>query len=299
LSAYEDRSDKILTNILIANAMKDFITELQETMRSKISAISADSKVQEIVQKLSAVGETITAMKTYILNYTFKTASEEIEFFKHYKPQFYSELLYYKRLLELETTLPVGKNERNSFFEAEIRRSNGFLDRKRDWLVYYRTGAKDQDKQYFLRNSTFDDPSSVSQMLTSDTRFCTVGSIIFSRIICSEKLIKELESRIASLHEKEPVVTNPSSRYGLRWTGSKTDAIEFLYWLHSSEAINDGRVDVKRIANWLEESLDIDLGNYYRVFQGIRIRKDRLQFTGSATKKFVKRMDEQDENPRY
>lgn len=279
--------------------MKETIIQLQEAMNDKIAAVSTGSKLQETIHKLNIVKETLTAMKAYIVNYTFKDNIEEIEFFKTHMPQVYSEFLYYKKLLELETILPVGRSEQNAFYKREVWRANSFLDRKRTWVTYYRTEGKHLDEYYFLRNSTFNDPAASGQMLTSDTRFCTVGSIIFSRLICSEKLIKELESRLSSLDGKDTAFASPPARYGLRWTASKTDAIEFLYWLHSSEAINDGRADVKQIADWLQETLDIDLGNYYRVIQGIRIRKNRTQFTDFATQKFIRRMDDQDENPRY
>lgn len=281
--------------------MKDHIMRLVKTMYEKLNEISTKegNTLQIVAKKVAVISAVISELKSFILGYSFVSREEEILFFKTYEPRLYSQLLFYKHLLELETYCPFSREEKKVYYEKELQRVNIFLHRKIHWVTYYRTNATYLDEKYFLRNGSNNDPILSSHIFTSDTRFCTIGSINFSRIQCSKKLVKEIEQRLAALEGKDTPDCDESPGFDLRWTASKTDAIEFLYWLHSSDAINDGRVDVKQIARWLEQSLGIDLGNYYRVIQGIRIRKNRTQFTDHATRKFIRRMDQQDENPRY
>jgi len=70
-----------------------------------------------------------------------------------------------------------------------------------------------------------------------------------------------------------------------------------VFALHSSGVF--GHATVKQIANWIQSSLHINLNNYYRVFQSLRIRKDPVQFLHSLINSLTKRMDEADLNPRY
>lgn len=49
----------------------------------------------------------------------------------------------------------------------------------------------------------------------------------------------------------------------------------------------------------LEESFNVKVGNFYRVFQGQRIRKkSRTTFLDTLKENLIKRMDETDLNPK-
>ncbi len=54
----------------------------------------------------------------------------------------------------------------------------------------------------------------------------------------------------------------------MQWTDSKVALIELAYALHSSGSLNAGKVGIKQIISFFEQSFEIDLGNFYRVFQG-------------------------------
>jgi hypothetical protein len=67
-----------------------------------------------------------------------------------------------------------------------------------------------------------------------------------------------------------------------------------IFWF-----INGGSVDLKNLTTSLGNSFNIDLGNYYRVFQEIRIRKQsQTTFLDQQEDQLLKRMDDSDENPK-
>jgi hypothetical protein len=77
------------------------------------------------------------------------------------------------------------------------------------------------------------------------------------------------------------------------WTDSKIAAIELIYALHSSKSINRGQVDIKDIAAVFERGLHIQLGDLYRAFIEIQIRKkDRTKFLDTLKDGLIQRMDE-------
>lgn len=69
----------------------------------------------------------------------------------------------------------------------------------------------------------------------------------------------------------------------LFWTAIKTELIELIYALHSSNSINNGTVDIKELAAHFEHFYNVDLGNYYHTFIEIRSRK-------TGTTKFLKKL---------
>jgi hypothetical protein len=74
----------------------------------------------------------------------------------------------------------------------------------------------------------------------------------------------------------------------LSWTGSKTDLIELIYALQGSGVFNQSSADVKQIANYFENVFNVNLGNYYRVFQEIKLRKGgQTNFLDSLRKKLI------------
>ena len=64
-----------------------------------------------------------------------------------------------------------------------------------------------------------------------------------------------------------------SAQSSLIWTAQKTDLIELIYALHEVGAFNNSTSDVRRIVETFEVLFNINLGNYYRAFLGIRMRK--------------------------
>jgi hypothetical protein len=83
----------------------------------------------------------------------------------------------------------------------------------------------------------------------------------------------------------------------LKWTDSKTGLIELMYALRQKGCFNHGQAEIKEIAEFFEQTLDIDLGNYYRTFQEIRIRKSgRTNFLDQLKTVLIQYMDDVDLN---
>lgn len=87
------------------------------------------------------------------------------------------------------------------------------------------------------------------------------------------------------------------SNQKLTWTASKTDLVELLYGIFYTSALNNGTLNLKQIATFLETTFDISIGDFYRTYLQMRIRKNRTAFLNRMKKVLEEKMDELDENP--
>ena len=120
---------------------------------------------------------------------------------------------------------------------------------------------------------------------------------IVAKMDANDLLRKYLEDELSKLHpEVKPVVEQQT--HTLSWTASKASLIELLYGLQSTGVFNNGQAALNDVAMFMEAVFHIKLGNYYRVFQEIRIRKkSRTQFLDEMKERLIQKMDYADENP--
>lgn len=279
-----------------------FINSLWITLQENLEAIPGNQEtIARITRCIIQIRETLTELKRFILEHDFEDQLSEINFFKVLLPNFYSQFLYHIRILQIEKLLPPGQDNQIKYLEKEIKRLAVYFEQHADWVLYFRSDASYLDHKHFLRHT---DPEhfQADYDILLDQRFSSPGTYHFSKIKALELTQAYLDHKLAKAKNNVPAnIESPKSKANLRWTGSKSDLIELLYALHSSKLFNDNEfLDVRQIANWLETTLNINLGNYYRVFQGIRIRKkSRTQFLDNLKENLIKRMDTTDENPRY
>lgn len=254
--------------------MKEFINEIIADMNDNIKGLSEKENppLQVLRQKIYIINRSLTKLKTYILEYTFADSSKEIEFFKSILPPLYGDLIFHKKLLELEINCPLSHTEKEDYYKKALQHIGDFFERKKHLIVYYRTGANYLDHHYFLRNQSTDDPITSSHSIVEDTRFSTPGSIYFARINASQKLVTEIEKRLAILAGKESFFPNeeaPKSKR-IKWEGAKVWAVQLGYALKKAGIFNE---TLQEIFECFEECFSIKLGNTSRTFQEILARK--------------------------
>ena len=233
--------------------------------------------------------------------YEFISQEEEIHFFKEEKPRFYSKLIYFLKVYRIETRRPTGSNEtQQKYLQKELRRLTHYFEENLQFYQYYRSGSTYLDEKYFLRGRQDIYLTVDTYHFDADPKFSTSHHFRVAKIHAHELLRIYLIGALEDLERKDDVVKTPvTTRQPIAWTASKTSLIELLYALQSTGVFNNGAADIKLLATCFEQMFAIDLGNYYRIFQEIRIRKgSRAAFLELLVEKLVQRMDESDENPK-
>ena len=240
----------------------------------------------------------IEELKAFIIKYKFKSTDEEIKFFKEIKPQFTSKFIYHLMLYNIETKKPKGgKKTLRKYLSKELDKLKNYFDYNLDFYKYYRAGANYLDHKYFIRDKYDIQLTLDAYIFENDTRFSTTHDFKVAKILAHDLLQVHIEDELAYLDRKEPVSNieeYPKAR--LAWTDSKTSLIELIYALHAQGAFNNSKADIKEIAAYFETVFNLDLGDYYRTYLEIRVRKTgRTKFLNLLQDSIIKKMDNLDE----
>ncbi len=283
----------------------EFTISLYEEMELKLADIS--SKENDILQRSRLSSEIIlgyvSKLKSNVSDKKFKNINEEIIFFKKLKPKFLSRLIYHQKVFSIHSNLPLATlTDIRNYYLKELEKINEYFKKNNEFVTYYRSQASSYDEMYFLRKEpdswlllNFED-------YETDLNFTTIYDHKISKIIAFELLSEFITSSLAKLEIQRDLSAGQHhiASHAINWTGSKVSLVELLYALQSAGSCNNGNIDLKQLARHFESIFNIDLGNYYRVFQEMRIRKiSRTTFLDQLKERLVQRMDEADENPRF
>lgn len=237
-------------------------------------------------------------LKTIMLKHKFKNQAEEISFFKEMKPRFLAPLIYHLKIYKIESRKPNGSDKiRKKYLLNELDKLKHYFDSNLDFYRYYRTQSNYLDHKYFLRGK-YDIRLTVdSFFFEADERVSTSHDFKVAKILAHDRLQVYLEEELSNLDRKDTsMISQDVPKVKLCWTESKTALIELIYALHTHGAFDNGRAEIKDIAASFEYLFGVELGDYYRTFLEIRVRKTgRTKFIDSLKQSLIKRMDEADD----
>lgn len=260
-----------------------FSKQLESRMKERLNEFSADQdEILKAGHVLTFIREIIAELKQFCSSYKFTDESEEIKFFKEIKPVFLSQFFFYKKVFALRLF--------DSFKDLKTRQANYYkilqhleriVQKNLEFYEYCMTSTTYLDKHYFTRNRQN------HKSIDRDEKFSTGYDTKLAKILANELLKKY----ILDLLKKSQADRSTDTSTTLTWTGSKTDLIELIYALHSVDVFNNGTANIKVIASAFEDVFNISLGDYYRTFQDMRIRKrSQTPFLDILKEKFILRL---------
>ena len=264
---------------------------------------SIETEIDDVLHKaekcIKIIKQSLNQIRNLIVDFHFENTVDEIDFFKNIKPKVYSKLIYYIKLFTIESKRPRGSSKSQiKYFNIHINRLQTYFNENLDFYHYYRRGATFLDKQYFLRGKTDIRLFPDNFYCLTDDKFSTSHDYTVATILAYDLLIVYLKREIDKLeingnNSNLQVLQKQSN---ITWTSQKVNLIELIYALHSTDVVNNGKVDIKDIARVVERIFKIDLGDYYRAFLEIRMRKKgRTKFLDSLKEHLEKRMEEIDD----
>jgi len=276
-----------------------------ETVLSKLNATldfleSGNEDVLMMAEEgIKLTKNALMQMRNNVISEQFNLSEEEIFFFKQIKPQVSSKLIYYIKLFTIESKRPRGSNKSQiKYFNMHIERLQTYFNENLDFYHYYRRGATFLDKQYFIRGKADIRLFPDNFHCLTDDKFSTSHDSMVATILAYDLLIVYLKREIDKLeiNSNGSNSQTPQKQSNITWTSQKVNLIELIYALHSTDVIKNGTVDIKDIGRVAERIFKIDLGDYYRAFLEIRMRKKgRTKFLDSLKEHLEKRMEEIDD----
>ena len=282
--------------IIVIESVSRLLHDMDDQL--KFISLEQDDPIKCTQVSIDVCLKAVEKLKTIILKYKFRGQGDEMKFFKETKPKFMAPLIYNLKVFKIESRKPNGSDKiRRKYLLNELDKLKHYFDSNLDFYRYYRTQSNYLDHKYFLRGK-FDIRLTVdSFFFEADDRFSTSHDFKVAKILAHDRLQVYLEEELSNLDRKETsMITQDVPKVKLYWTESKTALIELIYALHSQGAIDNGKADIKDIAVLFEHYFGIELGDYYRTFLEIRVRKTgRTKFIDSLKHSLIKRMDEADD----
>ncbi len=265
--------------------VKNFCAELESRMKEKLELLGQEeSDVTVRCNKaMLFVAGLLHELKEFVRDYQFTDLTEEIYFFKVLKPAFMSQYLFFEQVLTLKTSEPSRlSGSVQSYYVAELEKLQVFNKDKAEFIQYCQSEETKLDDRYFVRGFV---PATDFQ---TDRDFSTVYDVLLSRIMAAKLVTEYIISVVENLKSSGDAMESP-----LNWTGSKADLIELIYGLETVGVVNNGSADIKEIARRFETLFNINLGNYYRQFLDIRLRKkEKTTFLNQMKARLEVRMDD-------
>jgi len=280
-----------MTYLFYEQTLEKLIGDLYDLNMNTGDAIESSEKAVETCL------DAINNIKKHFKSNPVKIQEDEIKFFKEIKPQFLSKLIFHIKIYNMESLIPNEcKNSREEAYNTELKKIKKYANQNQNFYRYFRTNSTHLDHKYFVRGNQDLKLKLKSNTFESDPEFSTSHDFILSKIIANTILQKHIEDKLATLntsHSPQFLLNKPM----INWTSSKVALIELIYALHTTNSFNHGESDIKEIAKLIEQTFNIDLGDYYRAFLEIRMRKTgRTKYLDSLKEQLIKRMNQADEN---
>ena len=181
--------------------MENFVRNTKLNIEEEIKRIELQTvdPLDRIRQIIGVVQVSLTSLKTAVAGYQFRSAEEEILFFKVSKPQISGLLMFYVRLYQIE------KNRADKSLSVQCRYLKMELENiqksflNNSFYDYYRAGQTVLDNQYFIR-AIYDILSDIHyHLLDRDSFFTTLHDSSVAMILANKHLIDYISGDIDSL----------------------------------------------------------------------------------------------------
>ncbi|MEC4050914.1 RteC domain-containing protein [Flavobacterium sp. SUN046] len=254
----------------------------------------ASEKSIGINQVLIFININIDNLYKWLNDYTFEDTEKEIHFFKVIKPRLVSYMLYYDKLLEIETNSHFSKSNKIKYLKKLQKEIDDHGKKYKSFYKYYYAKFTHKDKKYFLRNKRKSTRYHDSHLINYDFKVSTSHDHLVATILANDKLIIYIENLLENLNNSIKTIETPTK---YNWTGNKIELVELIYALKEQNVINNGAADIKEIAKLFETIFNVELEeNIYRWYIDIKKRKiSRTKFLNQLAENLNKKMDNEDE----
>ncbi|PXV59453.1 RteC protein [Dysgonomonas alginatilytica] len=279
--------------------MKQFVKSLQQEVQATLCRIEKKEgcQLKKTQEGIGCLEESFVRLKTFIRAYSFEDESQEILFFKEYKPGLTCHLIFYRKKYSIELSRPTGSHAGQiAYLEKELSRIRDYFDKTAGFYRYYRSGGTHLDHLYFLRCKPCIGMHLESFYDERDPSFSTIADFQVAKIQANELLEDYLKVKIRSIEQGTTSDSYPPlPAVRLSWTASKRDLMEIIYAKHFLEAFNHGKAGVKEITRYFELVFNVDLSSTaQRAWYDLTIRENPTAFLDKMREIIRQRMEDED-----
>ena len=156
--------------------------------------------VKKAQKSILCIKDALTQLRAFTIQHTFCDDAEEILFFKMTKPELFSKLIYFIKILNIESCKPVGSHVMQvGYLRQELEKLTFFLNNHLEFYQYYRMNSTYLDDKYFIRGKEDLNLYQDTLMNYIDPDFSTSHDYMVSEIIANDRLKVFLSIEIEAL----------------------------------------------------------------------------------------------------
>jgi hypothetical protein len=271
--------------------MKSTAERFLTAMENQLAEVTLNGQTptEQYCRSILICKKAMTKLKRYVSNYAFAGTAEEIYFFKEVKPLFYSKYIYFINIYNFLMQLPAGGEDAiRSYINFHLTDLQRFFDSNKAFYQYYRSGSSQMDEIYFTRGG-FDVQMELEDF-EEDEQYSTSHDYKLSKIMANEKFQEYLNLELARIGNGELLQNNGHKVFPFHhpnWTASQTDAVELLYSLKTSGAVNHGNIEISELVSIFEFVFQTELHEtYHKLLDISRRKKDMFIFLNRMKNSF-------------
>ncbi|WP_234109321.1 RteC domain-containing protein [Chryseobacterium sp. R2A-55] len=260
-----------MNNALFFEQVRHMYRELLHNLES-VESESHLNKIQQYEKSLMEIDNKLRKLKSAVAGHHFGSIADEVHFFKEHKPAFVAQYLYFSKVLDIEVSKPAaGQYVLKEYYELEMKSLKNFNNQYQEFYDYYRRGASYLDEKYFVRGQ-FDIKMKRNLLLYDcDEGFATAFDHHIAVILCNDRIESYL---LRCIYEIDGYINDRLSKQSpFQWTGPKTALVELIYAIYLSRSINGGNIELSELIRFTAKTLNIELGNFYKILHEIKSRK--------------------------
>lgn len=190
--------------------MTHFITKLNKDLSSQLQDIDLEELdlIRKAQKSIRCIKNALTQLRAFTIQHHFCNEAEEILFFKKTKPELFSKLIFYIRILNIESRRPACDPKiQETYLRCELEKLTFFFNNHIEFYRYYRMNSTFLDNKYFIRGKEDLNLYQDTVMIYIDPDFSTSHDYMVSEIIANDRLKVFLNIEIEALAIK---ATNPN-----------------------------------------------------------------------------------------
>lgn len=227
--------------------------EIMQEIDSQMANIDLNKKniISDCRGMILVLKEKLAEMKAFLLAHPFHSEADEINFFKYQKPTLLGRLIYFYKILRIESQRPFDTEELDKYYEKQQEEQKLFFDRHIAFFQYYRSGSTYRDAHYFLRGRQEAVIDVDICPFDEDFEFSTGYDQLVARIVAMELLYAFLSFRRTYLQRDDDgeLVNLLKLKGSYQWTGTVVQLAELVYALDEVKCLNNGNTTINDLWN--------------------------------------------------
>ncbi len=275
--------------------MQNQLKLLENEFNRELNELIGSGKIIDLNKVIVMCQSHLQKSREFFLKIKSISPLDEIYYFKYYKPKLLAKLIYYRRIMEIQQFYPLGNEDvRMNYINMHLQNGYLFFNQYNAFIMYYRNKQNNLDENFFIRENARLHTEMEHRFLSLDFSHSTGYDEILAEYLALEKTQEYLE-RVKKDQDKintSTISNELNSSSELMWTSTKTALVEIIYGLNAVGAVNYGKIEVKRIAFWMENTFNIQIGDIYKAYAEIKNRKGtRTKFIDTMSEALNNRMN--------